>query len=84
MFPGYISPRKDKAPHVTISKNAKYPLVKPTIPKGVHVADEILPNLKKMGIVDHDMLKFPKLAMSQYMTSVRENEDETIHLVPME
>ena len=55
MFREYIPPRTEEAPHVTISKNSKYTLVKPTIPKEVHVMANILMNLKSMGFVDHDL-----------------------------
>ena len=44
----------------------------------------ILPNMKNMGLIDHDLGKFPELDMSQYMKTIRETKDGTLHLVPME
>ena len=84
MFLGYSIPRTYEAPQVTISKNVKYPLVKPTILKGFHVIAYILLNLKKIGFIDHDLQKLLELTLSRYMTSLRETEDGPIHLVQME
>ena len=44
----------------------------------------IIPNLQKMGFVDHDLRKFPELAMNRYMNTIQETEDGPIHVVPME
>ena len=60
-LPGYISLRSDDATNVVILKNAKYLLVKSAIPKGVHIMVDILPNLKKLTLADHDLQKFPEL-----------------------
>ena len=84
MVPGYILLRIDDAPCLDIIKNSKYPLVKLVVLKGIHVMTNILSNMNKMGFVDHDLWKFPELAMSWYMTFVRETEGGPIHLVPME
>ena len=48
IFPSYILPWKDDAPNVVIHKNSKYMWVNPTIPRGVHVTVDIIPNLKKL------------------------------------
>ena len=56
----------------------------PTIPKGVWVMMNIIPNLQKIGFVDHNLRKFPELKMNIYMTSIRDTEDGPIHIVPME
>ena len=45
---------------------------------------DMVPNLKKMGFVNHDLRKFPKLTMERYLTYVREKKDGPIHIVPME
>ena len=44
----------------------------------------IIPNLKKMGFIDHDLGKFPKLDMKRYMTIAYETKDGPIHVVSME
>ena len=54
----YIPSRKDDSPTILIHKNAKYPLVKLDIPKGMHLMEDILPNLKKHSFADHDLWKF--------------------------
>ena len=63
-----------------MGKNENYQLVTPVIPKGVN----IIPNLKKMGLIYHDLQKFPELGMKNYMTTICETEDGTIQLVLME
>ena len=68
LFPRYIPPRKDDSPSINISNNSKYLLVKPSIPKGVHVTVNILSNIKNMGFIEHDLWKFHELVMSWYMT----------------
>ena len=40
-------------------------------------------NLKKMTFYDHDLRNFPKIHMSNYMTSVQLVEGRPIQLVPM-
>ena len=70
MLPDYVPPITTYTPKVRLGKNVKYPLVAPTIPKGVQVTMDILPNLQKMGFVDHDLHKFLELAMDRYMTSL--------------
>ena len=44
----------------------------------------ILPNLKKMIFVDHDLRKFQEFIIEKYMVLVCETEDGPKHLVPME
>ena len=45
---------------------------------------DTIPYLKKMGFINHDLWKFPELEMKQYMTTIQEIYDGTIHVVPME
>ena len=84
IIPRYIPPGKDYAPNVFINKNGKYLLVRIAIQKGVHVMSNIMSNMKKQTLMDHDSWKFPELQMLQYMTSVQLVELRPIHLVPME
>ena len=58
MLPPYIPSMLDDAPKVRISKNARFPLVPPSIPKGVWVTRNILPNLKKMTFIVHGYENF--------------------------
>ena len=44
----------------------------------------IIPNLKKLRFIDHDLHKFPELSMDRYMATLRETEDVPIHIVLME
>ena len=37
-----------------------------------------------MGFDNHELHKFPELAMDIYMTTIQEIEDGPIHMVPME
>ena len=69
---------------VVVGNNAKYQLVKPASPQGVHVMMDILPHLKKMGFIDYHLRKFPELEMKWYMNIVRENKDGPIHMVTMD
>ena len=69
---------------MVILKNAKYPLVNPTIPKGVHVATNIMDNLKKLTFSDQELRMFSELHMSKYMTIVKLVEGVPIQLVPMD
>ena len=55
LYTGYVLPRLDEAPKVIIGKNSKYSSVNPSKPKGFHVTVDILPNLKKMEFIDHDL-----------------------------
>ena len=71
ILPGHIPSRKDDAPHVSIKKNAKYPLVNPIILKGVCVMGDILDNLKKLLFFDHDLRKFKDFKTDKYMESVQ-------------
>lgn len=70
MFPYYVPLRMFDAPKGKIGKNEKYPLVVPIIQKGLQVTENIIPNLQKMGFVNHDLHKFLELAMHRYMTIV--------------
>ena len=81
---GYIPPRKDDATEIKIPKNARCQLVAPTIPKVVWVTQNILANLKKMTFVDHDLQKFPDLAMNKYMVSIKDTKDGPMHTLQME
>ena len=80
----YISPKKEDAPKIRIMKNARCPLVAPTVPKRVWVTQNILPNLKKMSFIDHDLRKIPEMAMDKYMVFFRDIEDGPTRLVPVE
>ena len=61
MLPNYVLPKPVDAPKVRLEKNAKYPLVAPTISKGVRVTTHILPRLQNMSFVDHNLHKFTEL-----------------------
>ena len=52
--------------------------------KGVRITQNIIPNLKKMTFVDHDLQKFPYLAMDKYLISIKDIEDGPTRLVLME
>ena len=56
----YIPLQKDDALHVQIKKKSKYVLVEKVIPKGIHVSGNIMPNLKKLSLFDHDLMKYNK------------------------
>ena len=45
---------------------------------------DMVPNLKKMGFVNHDLHKFPELKMYRYMMISCGIKDGPIHMVPME
>lgn len=83
LFPNYVSSRTLEAPKVIICKNANYLLVKLAIPKGVNVKTNIIPNLKNVEFIDHDLCKFPKLVMNRYMCNVLDTQDGIIHMVLM-
>ena len=55
----YVPPSPIEKPKVTVGKNARYQLVRMTIPKGVHVMMDIIPNLKNMRFIDHHLQNFP-------------------------
>ena len=55
MAPENIPPQKDDAPNIVIHNNYKYILVKPSIPKRIRVMEDILPNMKKLAFIDHDL-----------------------------
>ena len=69
MLQDYVLLRTTDAPKVKIGKNVRYPLVASAVPKGVRVMTNIIPNIQKMGFVDHDLCKFPELAMYKYLTT---------------
>ena len=70
MLPNYVLPKPVDALKVRLGKNAKYQLVALAIPKGVRVTVNIIPNLKNIGFVDHDLCKFLELEMNRYMTII--------------
>ena len=55
MLSPYIPPIIDDAPKVRIPKNARCPLVALLVPKGVQATQDILPHLKNMTFVNHDV-----------------------------
>ena len=59
MFPYYVPPTPKDAPKVRLGKNEKYSLETPIVSKGVWVMTNIIPNLHKMGFIDHDLQTFP-------------------------
>ena len=59
MLLDYVLPRLVDVPKIIIIRNGRYLLIAPTILKGVQVTANIIPNLKKMTFVDHDLQKFP-------------------------
>ena len=83
MLPYYVPPRTSNATKVRLNKNEKYQLVSPSIPKGVRVISNIIPNLQNMSFDDHDLRRFLELEMKKYMTIVYDTEDVPIHMVPM-
>ena len=83
MLRPYVPPRRSDAPKIRVPKNASYPLVAPTASKGVQVSQNIMPNLKKLTFVDHDIRKFPELDMKNYVL-VQDTPDILKCLVPME
>ena len=44
----------------------------------------ILPNLKNLTFLDHNLRKFPEFTMEKYMVAICEIEDGPTHLVPLE
>ena len=59
MLLDYVPPRPADAPKVRLGKKQKYQLVVPAVPKGVWVTMNIVPYLKKMIFIDHDLCRFP-------------------------
>ena len=72
ILPPYTPLRSDDVPKVRIPNNAMFPLVAPKIPKGVWVMQNMLPNIKKMTFIDHDIHKFIELDMKNYMVVVQD------------
>ena len=81
MLPDYFPPILGDGPKIRILKNARYQLVAPTILKGVRIPTNIIPNLKRMTFVYHNLRKFPGFAINKYMVVVRETEDGPKYLV---
>ena len=84
MLLNYVPLRPSKAPNVTIGKSVKYQLVSLSIPKGIRVTTNIIPNLNKLEFIDHDLHNFLELSMERYMATIREMKDVLIHIVLME
>ena len=56
----------------------------PIVSIGVQVMKNIIPNFKKMTFVNHDLQKFPELAMDKYMVVIKDIENSPMNLVLME
>jgi hypothetical protein len=80
----YIPLRKDDAKPVTLTKDAKYPLVTPNIPNQVIIDEDILGKVPHIKYVDHDITyiaKFHKLASSEYLElKIDSLTNQTIHV----
>jgi hypothetical protein len=66
----YIPFRKDIAPHVILSKDAKYPLVTLDIPPGVIIEGDPMGKVVSLKFSDHDITyaqKFLDLAWDKYL-----------------
>ena len=72
MLPPYVPPRHRNAPEATILKNGKILLIAVLVPKGVKVVKYILPNVKNLSYIDHDMKPPPELDHKNYMDSVED------------
>ena len=63
---GFISPRKASASQVNLTNNQWYLVNIPTILQGMHLMLNIVPFLKKMAYIDHDLLVYAKCTTNSF------------------
>ena len=67
LFPRHVSPNKVHASPINLSKNSKYPLVLPPIPKGVMVQGDMMVQFPRLLNTNHDFSKYMEFKTKSYM-----------------